>query len=52
MLYPGKIMVYVHETIETANIDRTELDALRQRVHDIVSEPVEKSLQEEPPEKF
>lgn len=51
MLYPGKITVYVHDTIETANIDRTELDALRQRIHDIVSQPVEKSLQENPPER-
>ncbi|HXO04569.1 MAG TPA: lysophospholipid acyltransferase family protein [Candidatus Sulfotelmatobacter sp.] len=51
MLYPGKITVYVHGTIETANIDRIELDALRQRVHGIVSEPVEKSLREAPPEK-
>ena len=50
MLYPGKITVYVHETIETAGLDRTELDALRQRVQEIVSMPVEKSLQENPPE--
>ncbi|HXN74171.1 MAG TPA: lysophospholipid acyltransferase family protein [Candidatus Acidoferrales bacterium] len=52
ILYPGKITVYVHETIETAGLDRTELDTLRQRVQEIVSTPVEKSLQENPPEGF
>jgi len=50
MLYPGKITVYVHDTIETANVERTELDDLRRRVQEIVSMPAEKSLQENPPE--
>jgi 1-acyl-sn-glycerol-3-phosphate acyltransferase len=50
MLYPGKITVYVHDTIETASVERGELDALRQQVQEIVSMPVEKSLQENPPE--
>jgi 1-acyl-sn-glycerol-3-phosphate acyltransferase len=50
MLYPGKITVYVHDTIETASVERSEVDALRQRVQEIVSIPVEKSLQDYPPE--
>jgi 1-acyl-sn-glycerol-3-phosphate acyltransferase len=50
MLYPGKITVYVHDTIETASVERSEVDALRQRVQEIVSIPVEKSLQDSPPE--
>jgi 1-acyl-sn-glycerol-3-phosphate acyltransferase len=48
MLYPGKITVYLHDTIETSGISRSEVDALRQRVHDIVAWPVEESLREFP----
>jgi 1-acyl-sn-glycerol-3-phosphate acyltransferase len=44
MLHPGKIIVYLHDTIDTAKIDRGEVDALRQRVQEIVAEPVEESL--------
>jgi 1-acyl-sn-glycerol-3-phosphate acyltransferase len=44
MLYPGKITVYLHDTIETANIARSEVDALRERVQQIVAAPVEESL--------
>lgn len=50
MLYPGKITVYLHDTLETANVDRSQLDTFRQRVQEIVSMPVEKSLRENPPE--
>ncbi|MGH9770260.1 MAG: lysophospholipid acyltransferase family protein [Candidatus Acidiferrales bacterium] len=44
MLYPGKITVYLHDTIDTSNAGRAELDALRQRVQDIVAAPVEEAL--------
>jgi 1-acyl-sn-glycerol-3-phosphate acyltransferase len=44
MLYPGKITVYLHDTIETARIGRADIDALRRRVQEIVSAPVEESL--------
>jgi 1-acyl-sn-glycerol-3-phosphate acyltransferase len=44
MLYPGKITVYLHDTIHTSQITRGELDALRRRVQDIVAAPVEESL--------
>jgi 1-acyl-sn-glycerol-3-phosphate acyltransferase len=44
MLYPGKITVYLHDTIDTSTIRRGELDALRQHVQEIVAGPVEESL--------
>jgi 1-acyl-sn-glycerol-3-phosphate acyltransferase len=44
MLYPGKITVYLHDTIDTTKISRGEVDALRQQVQDIVAAPVEESL--------
>ncbi|MGH9685147.1 MAG: lysophospholipid acyltransferase family protein [Candidatus Acidiferrales bacterium] len=44
MLYPGKITVYLHDTIDTSRIARSEVDALRQRVQEIVSAPVEESF--------
>lgn len=43
-LYPGKIVVYLHDTIDTSKIARAEVDALRQRVQEIVAAPVEESL--------
>jgi 1-acyl-sn-glycerol-3-phosphate acyltransferase len=44
ILYPGKITVVVHDTIDTSQLGRGEVDALRQRVQDIVAGPVEESL--------
>jgi len=44
MLHPGKITVCLHDTIDTTKVDRSEVDALRQRVQDIVAKPVEESL--------
>jgi 1-acyl-sn-glycerol-3-phosphate acyltransferase len=44
MLYPGKITVYLHDTIDTSKIPRGELDALRRRVQEMVAAPVEESL--------
>jgi 1-acyl-sn-glycerol-3-phosphate acyltransferase len=44
MLHPGKITVYLHDTIDTSKIPRGELDTLRRRVQDIVAAPVEESL--------
>jgi 1-acyl-sn-glycerol-3-phosphate acyltransferase len=45
MLHPGKITVYLHNTIDTSKVERNEVDTLRLRVQDIVAEPVEESLQ-------
>jgi 1-acyl-sn-glycerol-3-phosphate acyltransferase len=44
VLYPGEITVYLHDTIDTSNIPRGGLDALRRRVQEIVAAPVEESL--------
>jgi 1-acyl-sn-glycerol-3-phosphate acyltransferase len=48
MLYPGKITVMLHDTIETANIPRGKIDELRQQVQEIVSAPVDQSLKANP----
>ncbi|MFZ3217623.1 MAG: lysophospholipid acyltransferase family protein [Candidatus Acidiferrales bacterium] len=48
MLHPQKITVYLHDTINTSQVGRAEVDALRQRVQEIVSAPVEVSLRENP----
>jgi 1-acyl-sn-glycerol-3-phosphate acyltransferase len=45
MLYPGKITVYLHDTIDTGSTGKDEIESLRQRVEEIVSRPVEESLQ-------
>ncbi len=44
MLYPGKITVYLHDTIDTSQISRADVDTLRRRVQTIVAAPVEESL--------
>lgn len=44
ILYPGKITVYIHDTIDTSQFGRGQVEELRQRVQDIVSAPVEKSF--------
>jgi 1-acyl-sn-glycerol-3-phosphate acyltransferase len=44
MLYPGKITVYLHDTIETSNVARGAVDELRERVQGVVAGPVEESL--------
>lgn len=44
MLYPGKITVYLHDTIDTSKVGRGEVDSLRRRVQDIVAAPVEEAL--------
>ena len=46
MLHPGKITVHLYDTIDTSQIGRGEVDALRQRVQEIVSAPVEESLRD------
>ena len=52
MLHPRKITVYIHEPIETTSVGRNEVDALRIRVQEIVTTPVEADLLENPAEKF
>lgn len=44
MLQPGKITVYLHDTIETKGLSKEDVPALCDRVRKIVSTPVEESL--------
>jgi 1-acyl-sn-glycerol-3-phosphate acyltransferase len=44
MLYPGKITVFLHDTIETSKVNRAGVDALRRQVQSTVAGPVEESL--------
>jgi 1-acyl-sn-glycerol-3-phosphate acyltransferase len=46
MLHPGKITVYLHDTIDTSQSGRNGVDELRRRVQEIVSAPIEESLLE------
>jgi 1-acyl-sn-glycerol-3-phosphate acyltransferase len=46
ILYPGKITVYLHDTIDTSTVQRSSLDDLRRRVEKMVAEPVEESMKE------
>jgi 1-acyl-sn-glycerol-3-phosphate acyltransferase len=41
MLWPAKIVVYLHETIETRNLRKDEVEDLMRRVHRIISAPVD-----------
>jgi 1-acyl-sn-glycerol-3-phosphate acyltransferase len=44
MIHPGKIIVYLHDTIETNGIGRNGLEDLRLRVFEILSKPVEDAM--------
>ncbi len=41
ILYPSKITVYLHDTIETQGLRKEEIPALIERVHAIISAPVQ-----------
>ncbi len=44
MLNPGKITVILHDTIETKGMNKNDADELKERVHAIVSAPVEEHI--------
>lgn len=44
MLWPGKVTVYLHDTIETKGLTKEDVPALRNRVREIISMPIEESL--------
>ena len=46
MLWPATVTVYLHDTIDTTTLNKNEVPALRDRVHQIISDPVESSLKE------
>lgn len=41
MLRPSKIDVYLHDTIETSGLKRSDVEELQEKVHRMVSEPVD-----------
>jgi 1-acyl-sn-glycerol-3-phosphate acyltransferase len=49
MLYPGKITVYLHDTIDASEIPGGNLERFCGHVRQIVAAPVEESLKEFPP---
>ncbi len=40
-LFPSKITVYMHDTIETRGLGKNDVDSLMDRVHAIISKPVD-----------
>jgi len=44
MLNPGKITVYLHDTIETKGMPKEQVEELRDRVHAIVAAPIEEHI--------
>jgi 1-acyl-sn-glycerol-3-phosphate acyltransferase len=44
MLNPSKIVVYLHDTIETRGLGKDDIDAVMGKVHQIVSKPVDEAL--------
>jgi 1-acyl-sn-glycerol-3-phosphate acyltransferase len=47
MLWPGKITIHLHDTMETTGLGKEDVPALRDRVRAIISAPVEAALQAE-----
>jgi 1-acyl-sn-glycerol-3-phosphate acyltransferase len=48
MLWPATIIVHLHDVIETRGMTKKDVPALRERVHQIISRPVEASLEKSP----
>jgi 1-acyl-sn-glycerol-3-phosphate acyltransferase len=48
MLWPATITVHLHDVIETKGMTKKDVPALRERVHQIISTPVEASLEKSP----
>jgi 1-acyl-sn-glycerol-3-phosphate acyltransferase len=46
MLRPAKIIVYLHDTIDTSEVQGEDVESLRARVQEIVTAPVEESMRE------
>jgi 1-acyl-sn-glycerol-3-phosphate acyltransferase len=46
MLYPGTITVFLHDTIETKGMKKEQVEELKDRVHSIVSTPVEEHIRQ------
>ncbi len=44
MLSPSTLVVHLHDTLETHGLRKEDVDALRERVHRTVSQPIEEAL--------
>ena len=44
MFWPGEITVHLHDTIDTTNLSKEDVPALRDKIHAIISAPVDASL--------
>jgi hypothetical protein len=44
MIWPAKITVHLHDTIETKGMTKEDVPALRDRVREIIAAPVEEAL--------
>jgi 1-acyl-sn-glycerol-3-phosphate acyltransferase len=51
LLQPATITVYLHDTIDTSNLTKDDVTALRDRVHAIISAPVKSWLEQRCEEK-
>jgi 1-acyl-sn-glycerol-3-phosphate acyltransferase len=47
MLWPARVTVFLHDTIETNGLSKENVPALRDRVREIISAPLEASLRKE-----
>jgi hypothetical protein len=45
MLWPATVTVYLHDTIDTKGMTKKDVAALRDRVREIISAPVDASLE-------
>ena len=48
MLWSARVTVYLHDTIDTKGLLKEDVPALRERVRDIISAPVEETLKRDP----
>ena len=46
LLHPATVTVHVHDTVETADLARGDIPALRDRVHAIIAAPVDAHIRE------
>src|SRR5437660_572305 len=46
MLWPAKITVHLHDTIETMGLQNADVPTLRERVREIIATPVEENLRQ------
>jgi len=46
MLWPAKITVHLHDTIETKGLTKEDVPTLRERVREIIATPVEENLRQ------